>query len=268
MLDFGSTTATSGDRLNSPYHAESGNTTDTTWNRVLIDANPVTGLSFADGTAAAGISYVELKNVGAGSTSVLRGAASGNGYAGNGAMNTGIYAGTSAAGDSLSWNNVSNSGRGVGIQLYGLAEGTYDIYISGRDAAITSTYNMNFYAGAVSKTVTTSNSASTNVNILGPEFLVGTTTFSGTNNTSSWVYNSGDSSASNYVKLSVSITSLNPNLTIFALGDNGAAISEGILSSVQIVSAASPVPEPTSFAFLGGAAGLLFAAGRRRRRLG
>lgn len=262
MMDFGGTTVSGTDLTNSPYHSVNTGFADGTWNKVTASSTAgISGLKYADDQDATGISYTQLKNIGSTGVNATRALAGapGSGTT-NGAMNTGIYAGTSVGGDAIRFSSTLTDNRGFGVQIYGLAVGTYDIYVSGRDASITSDYNMNFYVGVGSKTVTTN--TSTGYVDITSGFEVKTTSFTGTDNTATWLYDSSDPANSNYAKFSISITAENPNLTVFALGDSGAAIAQGYLSSLQIVA----IPEPSSFALLGGAAGLFLAVGLRRRR--
>jgi hypothetical protein len=74
--------------------------------------------------------------------------------------------------------------------------------------------------------------------------------------TGSWV------EGSNYIKLSVSITS-GDFLNLAIAG--GGSENRGFLNSVQIVNT-TPVPEPSAFAALAGLGALGLVAVRRRRR--
>ncbi|MFA6959211.1 MAG: hypothetical protein WC205_00490 [Opitutaceae bacterium] len=52
-------------------------------------------------------------------------------------MTTGVYAGTSASRDDIFTGVNSGTIRAVDLQISGLAAGTYDIYITGRNTNTT-----------------------------------------------------------------------------------------------------------------------------------
>lgn len=261
MLDFGNTTGTSlvgSNNTSSPYHSATGSTADFSWN-ASSNGNKTSGtLVWSDGTTATGISTSGYKfnadtTTSSGSTGWNQ---TFNGSAAT-SVQTGIYAQGNAAYDGALTGTSSafaTEDRATGIQISGLSIGTYDIYISGRynPYAGSESYTQTFYAG------TAASAGHFNFASLG--YISDSVTFTSdnTSKTSSWVYSAGDASTSNYVKLTVSITSEGQVLNI---ASQGSGTFSGVLNSIQIVA----VPEPSSFALLGGAAGLLFATGRRRR---
>jgi hypothetical protein len=247
MLDFGpSTTSATG---NSPYHTADSSFTGTNWNKVqTVDLN--SGLLFADGTTATGVTV----NVGA-ATSVtsldLGGTPSGNSNLGT-VVNTGIYSGTSVGTDGIFTGSSNLTGTSVGLQVGGLAAGTYDVYITSRNTSRASTSN---YSQVAAVGVA---SASGNFDYSG----YASHTLSFTNSvtpiaTSSWT------EGANYTKFSVTITSGQfINLAVHGGGED----MRGFLNSVQIVNT-SAIPEPSVYALLGGAVALgAVIVGRRPRR--
>lgn len=246
MLDFGPTTTTA--TGNSPYHAATPGFTGTSWNKVQT-SDLGSGLVFADGSAASGVSV----NVGA-STSVttldLSGVPSGNSALGS-TVNTGIYAGTSVGTDGIFTGSTNLTGTSVGVQIGGLAAGTYDVYIAARNTSRASTSN---YSQAVAVGVS---SVSGNFNYSGYD----SRTLSFTN-AASPIATSAWADGSNYLKFSVTLSSDQfLNLAVHGGGED----MRGFLNAVQIVATSSAIPEPSSVAVLGGAAVLGVAALRRRR---
>src|SRR5690606_28476342 len=103
--------------------------------------------------------------------------------------------------------------RAIGIQVSGLDHGTYDIYIAGRNTNYSEAeYTVNFYASSAST------SGGFDFSTYGSESV----TYAGnaTDKTSGWVFDSNDASASNYVKLTVSITADNPYLNLATMGED------------------------------------------------
>ena len=266
MLDFGGTTVSGTDLTNSPYHSVNTDFTDGTWNKQAISNDST--LVWSDGTTATGVSYNALKNGTSGGTVIVKGGwLTGNGVTGS-TVNTDIYAGTSVGMDGHLFSTTLTDNRAVGIQVFGLEFGTYDIYVSGRNTNYDATaYNMNFFAsasGEVTATATSgTGSAGTKLDV-SSGFVTETNSFAdATDKTASWSFVSGDAAASNYAKLTVSLTAENPYLNLIAMGDFGSDMAQGVFNSVQIVSV---IPEPSSYALLGGTAGLFAAVGLRRRR--
>lgn len=255
MLDFGNDSGTSliDNPTSSPYHAASGGgLADTTWNSVALTNKAAGTLKWADGTTATTVSYTAYK-FNAGQT-----VTNGNGWQTqfNGALpasvNDGIYAPGNVGYDGVMTSaGFTTDNRAIGIQISGLAVGTYDVYVSGRYNLATAPYTLNFYAGT--------NNAD-NFNFSG--YQSQSVTFSADNEskTEAWAFEAGNSIASNYVKFTVSITEENQRLNIASQGVGGV---NGVLSSLQIV---STIPEPSTYAVLFGAGALLFAGLRRRGR--
>ncbi|MFH1496461.1 MAG: hypothetical protein ABII82_01430 [Verrucomicrobiota bacterium] len=261
MLDFGGNNPSnqvSSNNTSSPYHTDTGSVADFTWNSIATSGSVASGLVWSDATAATGIATIGYKfsggqtvTSGTGWQTIFNGSASG-------AVNTGIYAQGNAAYDGgMTSSGFATDDRAVGLQVNGLAVGTYAVYISGRYTNYegATDYTQTFYAGV--------GASSGNFNFITGGYASDSTTFTAdnTSKTSEWVYDAGDAASSNYVKLTVSITSLGQALNIAA---QGSGTFNGFLNTVQIVA----IPEPSAFALIGGTAGLLLAVGLSRRRHG
>jgi hypothetical protein len=257
MLDFGPTAITTGSFTNSPYHAVSG-VTDGTWKSSIVgDVN--SGLFYSDNSPATnvavnmGVSYASTV-IGQTATTINLGLNTFNTTALTGsATNTGVYADTSAGRDGIFTSN--NNNPYIGLQVTGLSAGTYDIYIVARNTntgADQAAYTQTAYAGKSASVGNFDFSAysATSESLLYP---------SGPTNTysSNWV------EGSNYVKLSITLTS-GEYLNLAVAGGGTGAAARGFLNSVQIVST-STVPEPSTYAVLGGLVALGLAIHRRRR---
>lgn len=253
MLDFGGTTGTSliTNPTVSPYHAATGGgLTDTTWNSVDAKDKAAGSLTWADGTTATAISYKGYKfNAGTTVTTTPGWQTVFNGLAST-SVNDGIYASGSVGYDGfMTSQNFATDNRAIGIQIAGLAVGTYDVYVSGRYNPATTPYTLNFYAGT--------NSAA-GFNFSGYDSESVSFTADNESKTSAWVFESGNSIASNYVKFTISITEENQFLNIASQGAGG---YNGVLSSLQIVA----IPEPSTYAILAGVGGLVLAGASRYR---
>lgn len=241
MLDFGPTTVSAASLTNSPYHSVNTSFTGTSWNKVqTVDHSSV---SWSDGSPAAGVSV----NVGTGTSSTLTmsGTPSGNSALGN-KGNSGIYAGSSVGTDGI-FTGGTSAVSSVGVQIGGLAAGTYTVYIAGRNTNADGN-QQNFFVGAGTSTTSFDFTGYSTQSLAYASSYVG--------NSESWI------NGTNYASISITITAENPYLNVAALGGSSGD-KRGFLNSIQIVSA---VPEPSSFALLGGAAALGLVALRRRRR--
>lgn len=248
MLDFGPTAST-GATLNSPYHTVAGvGFTGGAWNTVAL-ADVGSGLLFSDGTAATGISV----NLGSATSSTINlSAQPATSSALGSTTNTGVYAGNSVGTDGIFSGNASSNQR-VGLQIGGLAAGTYDVYITARNtntATNSATYTQSLFAGT---------SASGNFDYTGIGYSSSVLTY--TNPTASSIYTDAWGEGQNYAKLSITLTA-GQFLNLAVAG--GGADTRGFLNSVQIVG--TSIPEPSAYAALGGLAVLGFAALRRRLR--
>jgi len=253
MLDFGPTVATGANLTNSPYHTSAGNGfTGTTWNTVGT-ADVSSGLLFSNNTAATGVSV----NLGTTTTSTVNLAAQPSASNALGtATNTGIYAGNSVGTDGI-FSGTGTSNNTIGVQIGGLSAGTYDIYIAARNTN-TGQQATNGYA----QTVLAGKSASAgNFDFTG--YSSETLTYPSNANTA--LYSSAWVEGENYVKLSITL-SAGEFLNIAVDGTNigGGGDTRGFLNSLQVVNT-SVIPEPSTYAALGGIAALGFAALRRRR---
>ncbi|CAM3085647.1 PEP-CTERM sorting domain-containing protein [Rariglobus hedericola] len=248
MLDFGANPngAPTGNTADaSPYHTVAGaGFTDTSWNQVrLADIN--SGLVYSNNTAATGVSV----NLGRNSTTdtIINLSSQPVSELAGSATTTGVYAGNSAARDGIFGTTTTNPR--IGLQVGGLTAGTYDVYITARNTNTgdgQAAYDQIIYAGS---------SASGNFNF--GSYSNSTLTYPGSSSqtttfVSSWV------AGENYVKLTVSVAS-GEYLNIAVAGDG---TNRGFLNSVQIVSA---IPEPSTYAAIGGLTVLGLATLRRRR---
>ncbi|MFH1500111.1 MAG: PEP-CTERM sorting domain-containing protein [Verrucomicrobiota bacterium] len=247
MLDFGSTTAADVDQSNSPYHT-AGSFSGTSWN-TLVNTDPG-ALTWADGTAATGISAA----IGTGGATTAYAAVSDIDLDTNpssvsglgGAINTGIYEGSTAGKDGIFTAVTSgNAFSAVGLQIGGLTAGTYDIYITARNTSAAGHTQLLYAGRSADAGDFTYTGYDTQTLSYGGDTDFGT---------DAWT------EGVNYAKFSVSITS-GELLNIVSLG--GSFQNRGFLNSVQIV---STIPEPSAFALLGGAGALALASLRRRQR--
>lgn len=253
MLDFGPTVAIddAGDAnslTNSPYHAVNTGFTQTTWNQVLTADIGTGNLKWADGSTATGISLNLGATTTATSTTIgLSNTPSGSNALGS-ATNTGVYAATSVAKDGIFTGTTTGGLRAVGFQITGLAPGTYDIYITARNTNTSVAHVQNLYAASAASTgdFNFASYQTQQLNYTG-----------GSDGTSAWV--AEGAAGENYVKLSVTLTALNPYLNLASFGGTGEV--RGFLNSVQIV---STIPEPSSYGALLGAGTLGMALLRRK----
>jgi len=256
MLDFGGTAT---DRsTNSPYHTVNGTYSDGSWNNIgLVDPGSVV---FGNGDTATGVSVTMGLNSGTTGTTINLATQPTNLLTGTAyTAGSNIYTSNSIGRDGVFGGSSGTTTPWVGVQITGLAAGTYDVYVAARNTntgTAQSNYDQIVFAG---KSVTG------NFDFGG--YGSGTLSYDGsspTNASSSWVQegNSGE----NYVKLSVSITAGEAiNIAVQGDGASGGA-NRGFLNAIQIVNT-STIPEPSAFAALGGLAALgLAAAGRRRHR--
>jgi hypothetical protein len=252
LLDFGANpngTPSGANLTNSAYHTASGNLTNTTWNQVRL-ADVTSGLIYGNTDAATGVSVNLGRNTTTGTIIGLTSQPASE-LVGT-AVTTGVYAGNSAGRDGIFGTSTTNPV--VGIQVGGLSAGTYDVYVAARNTNTGNgqpTYSQNIFVG---KTAT-----ATNFDYSGYATAGLTYTGSASQQTTfvnSWVL------GENYVKLSVTLAG-GEYLNLAVEGRNASnVLDRGFLNSVQIVAS---VPEPSTYAMLGGLAVLGVAILHRRR---
>jgi len=247
MFDFGPTEVTEESYTNSPYHTATGNTTDTTWNQVQT-ADISTGILLGDGgTSSIGIN---LGTTASGTTPVSTLVDLSNVPAGNNALgtviNSGVYTGASVGKDGIYGSTNTGVTMGLGVQVTGLAAGTYDVYVTTRNTNTSSVYNMTTYWGTGVAGEEYDYAAYSNAML---SYASGASSA-----TSDWV--AEGSTGENYVKFTITLDGTEAlNLGIAATGGQ----TRGFINSLQIVS----VPEPGKAMLLG--TGLALMLMRRRR---
>lgn len=256
MLNFRATGGPTGGNLtNSPYNTVNPDFTDTSWNNVS-NADVSSGLLYADGSAATGVAFnLGMADLAVSSTvdlSIDPGKVSDLG----GKTNTGVYAGDSIGTGGI-FDGATTDRLEVGLQVTGLAAGTYEVYVTGRNTSgdITGTLPYTYYAGA--------GTAGTNFDF--SSYNSASLTFEGTGSTSAWVEAGGVDA--NYGKFTITL-SAGEALNIVSNGDGGisaggqpvGSANRGFLNSVQIVA----IPEPQTWALILGFGVLVGAVVRRR----
>ncbi|MBC2602586.1 PEP-CTERM sorting domain-containing protein [Puniceicoccus vermicola] len=246
MLDFGPTIPIGTDLYNSPAHASGAiSVSDTTWN-ILGKADVSSGLLFADGTAATGVSVNLGTETFAGSdvisftTNPGKSSALGTGFngidGGAGWFSEGIFADQSVGTDGI-WgpDNAAN-----GLRIDGLVAGAYEIFFVGSNTnSNVGGAIMNLYSGvgASSNSFDFSSLMATSSTI--------------TNNTF-W------SEGENYARATIT---LSEGQSLFLANDTtGLDNDRGFINSVQI----NAIPEPSSFGLLAGILGAICLVRRRR----
>ena len=252
MFDFGPTTVSGGSLTNSPYHSLGGSSADNTWNQVqLADIN--SGLTLSNGAAAAGVTL----NLGVSSGTTIGLSTQPVNSSALGSVTNfsgGIYASPSAGRDAIFAS--STTVRYVGLQIGGLASGTYDIFIASRN---TNTAAAHSQFGFVGKSTTEGDFDVTGY-LSGLSLIPQTPVdgdIPGNGAQASWQENV------NYTRFSINLAE-GEFLTIAANGGNGITgaggpEARGFLNAVQIMQ----VPEPSSALIL--ASALAFGLARRRR---
>ncbi|WAC20691.1 PEP-CTERM sorting domain-containing protein [Luteolibacter sp. SL250] len=230
------------DQTNSPYHTENPSFAGTVWNN-LTTADVGSGIVDAAGASSSlGINLGVAPSTG--STSINLAAQPGGHSAVTGtAFSSNIYANNSVGRYAIFSNSTANNATtnriALGLQISGLAAGTYDIYTLTRN--------------------TNTSSAQTFQVHLGTSASAGNFDFSGyssesismsTGANTAWVDNT------NYLKQTITIAD-GEFLNIAVDGTSGQ--TRGFLNAIQIVQ----VPEPSSLLTAGMAGSFAF---RRRRR--
>lgn len=245
QFDFGSNPgAYTG--TNSPGHAAGDfSGSDTTWNAVTGDT--ASGLLFADGSAATGVSV----DVGLSSDTTTVSWTTDPGVGGPDS-GIGVFA-TDLGNDNLF--TTGGSQKIVGVRVSGLAAGTYRVYALGRGVTsgqVDYTYN---------QAIAVADANAATFDALGGSFVLSGLSDSGA---TSWV--AGETHA--YAQVTIGSTSdylvfLTQATATDSASGNGFAGIPGLQ-----IAAVSAVPEPSTWAALAGVAVLAFAAWRRRGRSG
>jgi len=178
LLDFGATATASAYATNSPAHAvEAVPATEITWNQIVGDTNT---LYYSDGSAATGVTL----DLGRSTDGVDTIDFTDNGFsvsALGGAVNTGVYAGTSPVRDGIFGGSVAGN-FALGMRVDGLPAGTYTLYFLGRNtsaalsperfyaASLASAQTFAFSTGNISILVQNSAPAITNGFVPGDSF--------------------------------------------------------------------------------------------------
>jgi hypothetical protein len=247
MLDFGPTTVSGGSLTSSPYHSVPGSSAGSTWNKIEL-SDPTTGsLFWSHDVLASNVSVALGASDTNGSTIIdlasnpTRSLSLGN------PINTGIYAPTSVATDAIFSGTSKTDHLAAGVQVGGLTQGTYDIYITARNTNTSAIQSQRLYAGAATASATFDFSS----------YTANTLNFVGSQ-ANAWGENI------NYVKLTVFVAE-NQVLNIASLGlTTEGDEARGFLNSIQIVNT-SAVPEPATTALLAGLLAVAGAAWFRRR---
>lgn len=207
---------------------------ETTWNTITT-SSPYANLSYSDGTSASGITLTLGQESSAGSNTIdystpitsLTLIGSGGGTTGQRSLlSSGSIYGDSRLGSSAVGRDgfFGGTGSAIGFRVDGLAEGTYKIYLMGRNtnSNTTALQSMAFHAaaGASSTTFANFNSASSATQ--------SNTTYSNTTYTNQY---ESFADGQNYVVLTVSIAA---NESLFVAVDGTETEPRGFLNMVQI----------------------------------
>jgi hypothetical protein len=230
------------DQTNSPYHTENPSFPGTVWNN-LTNADVTSGIvDSAGGSSSLGINIgvapstgstnINLSTQPGGHSAVTGVAFSSNIYANNSVGRYAIFSNSTA-------NNATSNRIALGVQIAGLAAGTYDIYTLTRNTNTSSSQTFQVHLGSSASAGNFDFSSYSSESI---------TMSTGAN--TAWVDNT------NYLKQTITIPE-GGFLNIAVDGTSGQ--SRGFLNAIQIVQ----VPEPSSL-LMAGMAGV--SALRRRRR--
>ncbi len=162
LLDFGATTVLPEDAASSVGHfAGAVSPSDISWNKITADT--ASGLVFADGSPATGVS-VELGRSGAGVNDTINFALNTfSSSALGGQLNMGIYVGSSPIKDGMFATGTSSvNTNAFGIRVSGLPAGTYTIYLAGRNTSTAVSAPQRFFGGAGVSATTFTFSTTTN----------------------------------------------------------------------------------------------------------
>lgn len=252
MLDFGPDGILTKYEASSPYHTASPGFTATNWNPVHTADIASGGLFYADGTVATNVSLDLGSNDSlAGTTLDLSGGVREHSLIGT-MDNVGIY--TYETADNTTFSAAARDGiftsagaGSVGLQVGGLAAGSYDIYVTARKNNTTNAYSHTVYAGSSASAGNFIFGAYDNATLTYPS--------GGSIYTASWV------EGENYLKFNVTLGA-GELLNLVVQGDDTSTTAgRGFLNSVQIVA----IPEPSAIALIAGGLAIGLATLRRRR---
>ncbi len=248
MLDFGPTTVTGADQVNSPYHSINQTFTDTHWNTIGT-SNPTT-LVYSDGETASNITLTLGSSIGSSLVNFSTPPTTSSALGSSNKINDpgSVLAGTSVGKDGIFSSPVGQNL--AAIRIGGLSAGTYEVYVMGANTnqSLEQQSTAAFYAAAMG-----------NANTFETDGLTpAATTFLSLENSKSW--NEGGT----YGRFTITLTEGDYlYLATQGLGDGPSNELRGFLNAVQIVA----IPEPSTLAFC--ALGLLllpFSARVMRRK--
>jgi len=233
LIDFGATAATSTASTNNPAGVAPSAAAD--WN--LVGGVASASLSFyADGTAATGVSINEGSSA---TASIVNWTA--HPTASN--LGTSIVTNDFASGNPAYGAVFDSGASNIGMQVSGLAAGTYNLFVVGVNTNSSTPVSETFFAGDTGSSLLTSSSYNfTSLPLSATESNSGIST-------STWV------AGTDYQELTVTIANSGDILTLVAEGGGTTA-----LNMLEIVA----VPEPRTWAELAFGAFVLFFVVRRR----
>lgn len=258
LLDFGANNPTT-TSVASPWRGSQTGSLDSStynqWNNIGT-SNP-SSLIYANGTSATGMTVrIGSDN---GSAGLTFASPSINAASVTGSSVTTLFNNSVTRDAIFTQSATATQNKGVGVQIGGLGIGTYDIYIVARN---TNNSDSNF--GQQASAYISSSAIDTLA--YSQSGLVSKQIANSSTNTN-WTA-AGPTKSGNYAVLSVTISSTTDflNILTLGLGDSGSPDYRGFLNSIEIVpTSLAPIPEPSTYALLGGAGVLSLALVSRRK---